>query len=96
MGFEWDKGNVEKSRRKHGVTAEEAESVFGDQQSVVIADPKHSKTEKRFAVVGKSKQNRILFVTFTWRKGKIRIISARRMHGKEVKKYAKIKKNSSF
>lgn len=94
MEFEWDKGNLEKSRRKHGVTLEEAESVFSDPSLLIIADQKHSGAEERFAIVGKSKEGKSLFIVFTWRAGKIRIISARRMHRKEVERYGKTKKNS--
>ncbi len=90
VAFEWDKGNLDKSRRKHGVTPEEAESVFTDETSFVILDNAHSKIENRFIIVGKSVKNRNLFIVFTTRKEKIRIISARGMHKKEVEKYGKI------
>lgn len=88
--FDWDEGNLDKSRRKHGVTPEEAESVFDDKNSLIISDKPHSKTEDRFVIVGKSQKNRNLFIVFTTRSEKIRIISARRMHKEEVKKYGKI------
>lgn len=88
--FEWDEGNLDKSRRKHGVTPEESESVFADEQSLVIPDTPHSKTEDRFVIVGKSDENRYVFIVFTTRNEKIRIISARHMHNEEVKKYGKI------
>lgn len=94
--FEWDKGNLDKSHRKHGVTPEEAESVFTDENSLVLPDKKHSIIEKRFAIFGKSNLNRYLYVVFTVRKEKIRIISARRMHRKEVEKYEKIKKDTKI
>lgn len=94
--FEWDEGNRDKNRLKHGVTTEEAESVFADPNSIVIPDEKHSEVEERSAIVGKSKERRKLFVIFTWRKGKLRIISVRRMHKKEVERYDKIKKNSQI
>lgn len=94
--FEWNKGNLDKSRRKHGITPEEAESVFVDENSIVLPDEKHSIIEKRFAIFGKSDLNRYLYVIFTVRRKKVRIISARRMHGKEVEKYDKIKKNTKI
>lgn len=88
--FDWDVGNLDKSRRKHGVTPEESESVFTDEQSLVIPDTPHSKKEDRFVIVGKSDKKRYLFIVFAKRKEKIRIISARRMHKEEVKKYGKM------
>ena len=77
--FEWNSGNLDKSRRKHGVTPEEAESVFTDENSLVLPDKKHSIIEKRFAIFGKSDLNRSLYVIFTVRGEKVRIISARRI-----------------
>lgn len=88
--FEWDEGNLNKSRHKHGVTPEEAESIFIDEHSFIILDRLHSKIEDRFIIVGKSVKNGNLFIVFTMRREKIRIISARRMHKEEVKKYGKI------
>lgn len=79
--FDWDEGNLDKSRRKHGVTPEEAESVFLDEKSLII--------EERFIIVGRSNEDRNLFIVFTIREEKIRIISARRMHKEEVEKYGK-------
>ncbi len=93
LDFEWDKGNLDKSRRKHGITTEEAESVFLDDNAIVLPDEKHSLVEKRFVVIGKSNVPRYLFISFCVRKKKVRIISVRRMHRKEVEKYEKIKKN---
>ncbi len=87
--FEWDRGNLDKSRRKHGITPEEAESVFADDYSLIIPDERHSIKENRFIIVGKSDKKRNLFVVFTTRKEKIRIISARGMHKKEGETYGK-------
>ncbi|MBI3577429.1 BrnT family toxin [Candidatus Gottesmanbacteria bacterium] len=89
LTFEWDEGNLDKSRRKHGVTPEEAESVLVDETSLIIPDQRHSKIENRFIVVGSSDKKRNVFIVFTMRKGKIRVISARRMHKKEVQRYGK-------
>lgn len=93
LAFDWDKGNLDKSRRKHGVTPEESESVFVDENKLIVLDPEHSETEKRFIILGRSSEKRMLFVVFTRRRAKIRIISARRMHGEEVEKYDKVEKN---
>ncbi len=92
--FDWDDGNLDKSCRKHGVTPEETESIFVDKEAYVFPDVRHSEKENRFVILGKSDQNRNLFVIFTVRDDKIRIISARRMHRKEVIKYDKAKKST--
>jgi len=89
--FEWDKWNLDKSYLKHGITAKEAEEVFISEESYVVTD---SQIEERFIILGKSQSKRDLFVVFTMRGKKIRIISARRMHREEVEKYEKAKKNS--
>lgn len=96
VAFEWDDGNLDKSRRKHGVTPEEAESVFIDENSVVLPDEKHSVFEKRFAIFGTSNVNRYVYVVFTIRKDNVRVISARRMHRKEIEKYDKNKKSANI
>lgn len=92
--LEWDEGNLDKSQRKHEVTPEEAESVFIEPEAYVFPDVRHSEKEQRFVILGKSDQDRFLFVIFTLRDEKIRIISARRVHRKEVEKYDKVKKST--
>jgi uncharacterized protein len=92
--FEWDKANLDKSYLKHGITAKEAEEIFISEKSYVITDIKHSQKEDRFIILGESQSKRNLFVVFTMRGKKIRIISARRMHREEVDKYEQAKKNS--
>lgn len=93
-GFQWDKGNVDKSYQKHGITTNQAEEIFLDENLGIIKDIKHSQKEKRFIAVGKTFQNKVLFVIFTIRKEKIRIISARIANKKEGGKYEqKIKEN---
>lgn len=94
LEFDWDQGNLNKSHRKHGITPEESESVFADTDSLVLPDVGHSEAEERFSLIGNSNIGRHLYVVFTVRQKKIRIISARRMHREEVEKYEKIKKNS--
>lgn len=89
ISFEWDKGNINKSYLKHGITPNEAEEVFVSQDLRIRPDEKHSKFEKRFFVIGKTKSKGWLFVSFTVRKAKLRIISARRIHLKERRKYEK-------
>lgn len=86
--FEWNEANKDKSRIKHGISTVEAESTFNNIVQL-LEDTKHSEKEPRYILVGKSKQDRFLFISFTKRDGKIRIISARRMHEKEIEKYEK-------
>jgi uncharacterized DUF497 family protein len=92
--FEWDKWNIEKNYLKHGTTPEEAEEAFISDGSYFFSDVKHSKTEERFILLGKTLENKNLFIIFTMRGKKVRIISARRMHESEVKKYEKAKKDT--
>lgn len=76
-GFEWDSGNQEKNRLKHGVTERECEEAFGDLQAIIMLDDKHSAIEKRFIILGVTIKRRKLAVIYTYRNGFIRIISAR-------------------
>ncbi|MBI3956181.1 BrnT family toxin [Candidatus Gottesmanbacteria bacterium] len=94
VSFDWDEGNLDKSRRKHGVTPEEAESVFSDEEGFVLPDERHSDQEERQVLFGKSDRQRHLFVVFTIRDSTVRIISARGMHRKEIVKYETIKKDT--
>ena len=85
--FQWDKGNKEKNYRKHKVTDQECEEVFFDQNKKILKDILHTDIEKRYILLGRTKENRILFIVFTIRTGKIRIISARDLNKKERKLY---------
>jgi uncharacterized DUF497 family protein len=67
----------------------EAESVFYDPQSLTVADPDHSHDEVRFVDIGASNQDRILVVAYTERRGRIRLISARKASRKEKNMYGK-------
>jgi len=96
LEFEWDKGNLNKIHLKHEIVKSEAESVFLDENSFIILDERHSVVEDRFIIIGRSEESRVLFIVFTMRRKKVRVISARRMHRKEVDKYAKIKKNTQI
>ena len=86
-GFEWDDSNRNKNWEKHRVTWVECEEVFFNQPLYVMSDPLHSVAEERFYVLGRTNSKRLLFLVFTHRKTKIRIISARDMHKKERKVY---------
>jgi len=75
--FEWDEGNKEKNKNKHMVSATEAEEVFFDNNKQEYPDPTHSKKEIRKIVVGSTRRGRLLFVVYTIRNNKVRIISVR-------------------
>ncbi len=93
-GFDWDKGNILKNWEKHNVSHIECEEVFLNIPLLVKNDMAHSATEERYYVLGKTDSGRLLFIVFTIRKNKIRIISARDMHRKERKVYEESEKNS--
>lgn len=86
--FEWDKGNIDKSYQKHGVTPNEAEEAFLDDQTLILRDIKHSQREARYLLIGKTTEGKLLFVAFTLRGRTIRIISARKANRKEKSQYA--------
>ena len=86
-GFEWDKNNIDKSYQKHGITLNEAEEIFLDEDILLLEDIKHSQQEERFKAIGKIAKGRILFLVFTIRGNKIRIISARVANKKERRIY---------
>jgi len=87
IGFEWDQHNIEKNWEKHNVTPLECEQIFFNQPLIIADDTKHSQAEQRFYVLGITDLSRKLFVVFTIRKKKIRIISARDMNKKEKRSY---------
>ena len=88
-GFDWDIANREKCR-KHGVSIAEVEELFS-RPLAVRPDPQHSAVEQRFIAVGQGKGGHMIFLVFTLRRREertyIRPISARYMHGKEIKRY---------
>jgi len=87
-GFEWDSGNAWESVDKHGVSCEEAESVFAQNEVLVLKDERYSQMEMRWHAFGESNRNRLLSVTFTVRENLLRVISARPMNKRERKTYA--------
>ena len=82
-GFDWDKGNFEKNRLKHGVSPFECEQIFFNQPLIVAQDEAHSQKETRLYALGQTDMSRLLFVVFTVRKNLIRVISARDMSRSE-------------
>ena len=87
--FDWDDGNRSKNWHKHRVTDKECEEVFTDPSLKIAKDVLHSRQESRFVLIGKTGGKRILYVVFTARGEKIRIISARDLNKKERKLYEK-------
>ena len=75
--FEWEERKAKQNLNKHGVSFEEASTVFGDTLSVTIDDPLHSTKEQRCVTLGHSTKQRLLVVVHTNRGGRMRIISAR-------------------
>ena len=76
--FEWDYRKAESNARKHGVSFEEAVSVFADAMALTFSDSDHSGAEDRSRTYGISNKGRLLVVVHTERKNNVRIISARK------------------
>lgn len=95
-GFEWDKGNKDKSKDRHGVGRNECEEVFFNDPLFIMDDPRHSAREKRFFALGRTFDGRRLTIVFTMRNNQIRVISARDMSRKERNEYEKAEKNSGL
>lgn len=87
MRFEWDREKAVWNRRKHGVSFDEAVTVFYDPLAATFDDPDHSGGEQRLITVGYSAQGRLLVVCHTERRGAVRIISARRATARERKRH---------
>ncbi|MBI2337905.1 BrnT family toxin [Candidatus Daviesbacteria bacterium] len=81
-GFEWDKGNLEHIK-KHNINYKECEEAFLNKPLIVNEDETHSQKEERFRVYGRTNKNKLLFMIFTVRSNKIRVISARNQNKKE-------------
>ena len=87
LTFEWDPQKAESNIEKHGVSFEEASTVFRDPLSLSIDDPLHSTGEVRMVQIGSSHKNRLLVVVHTERGDNIRIISARKATKEERNNY---------
>jgi uncharacterized DUF497 family protein len=88
VGFAWDPRKAKRNLAKHGLSFDDAATVFDDDLFVVFADPDHSIEESRFIVMGRSKQGRLLVVAYTERSDAIRIVSAREATRQEQRIYA--------
>lgn len=86
-GFQWDAGNAEKNWLAHGVRTSECEQVFFNHPLIVADDVAHSEEEERLFVLGQTDAGRELFLVFTLREDRIRVISARDMSRRERKVY---------
>ncbi len=90
-GFDWDEANITKNELKHQVFYKECEQVFLS-RPLYLKDEKHSTIEKRYICLGKTEKGRILFISFTMRNLKVRVISARSADRKEKEAYEKVEK----
>jgi uncharacterized DUF497 family protein len=85
--FEWDPQKAESNLRKHGVSFEEAATVFDDPLAAYYVDPDHSITERRYLTIGASARGRLIHIAFADRAGRIRIIQARKLTNQERQLY---------
>jgi uncharacterized DUF497 family protein len=87
LRFEWDEAKAAANLDKHGISFDEAQTVFGDADTITLFDDRHSDVEDRFIDVGMSANGRILVVVYTENEARIRIISCRRATPKERRQY---------
>ena len=87
MEFEWDPTKARANLKKHGVSFDEAATVFGDTLASTISDPDHSLAENRFVTIGLSSGQRLLVVCHTDRDNRSRLFSAREASRRERQQY---------
>ncbi len=89
LGFEWDSKKAAANEKKHGVSFDEARTVFFDENAKLIDDPDHSAEEDRFVLLGLSSSLKVMLVCHCYREegNVIRIISARKASSHESKQY---------
>jgi uncharacterized DUF497 family protein len=95
IGFDWDEANTDKDWERHRVTPQEAEDVFFHEPLVVRSDQRHSKAEKRYYALGQTAAGRRLFVAFTVRRKRVRVISVRDMNRNETEVYGTYEEEGS-
>ena len=90
LRFEWDPAKAASNLRKHGVSFEDAQTVFADEHGLLLDDPDHSAAEERFILLGLSAAEGVLVVVHCYRRHRdvIRLISARRASRRERERYA--------
>ena len=93
--FEWDKHNADKICLKHYVAPSECEQIFFNLPLIVEDDIRHSEKENRFYALGQTDTSRLLFLVFTIRKNKVRVISARDMNREERRIYQSYEKENT-
>lgn len=87
LRFTWDEQKALANERKHGVDFFEAQTVFGDSNSLTLLDEQHSRVEARFIELGISNRGRLLVVVYTDRETSIRLISCREATSEERRQY---------
>lgn len=87
MEFRWDPTKAQWNQFKHGISFEEASSIFGDPLAVTVMDPDHSADEERLLTTGMSNQERLVVVWHTEEADEIRIIGAREATARERRVY---------
>jgi uncharacterized DUF497 family protein len=88
LRFEWDPGKAARNAKKHGVSFDEAATIFHDPMFITVIDQEHSSDEERYITIGLSSDGRLLIIAHTDREGQVRIISARKATKKEEQFYA--------
>lgn len=94
LGFQWDEGNKDKNWGKHAVSNSECEEIFFNTPFIVSYDRAHSGVEQRYYALGRTNTERYIFIVFTIRNDRIRVISAREMNRKERAIYENQEKSS--
>lgn len=87
LTFEWDEVKATNNLTKHGISFEEAKTIFNDPLSISIPDPDHSADEMRYIDIGMSANGRLLVVVYTERGQNIRLISSRKVTRREQRVY---------
>lgn len=89
LRFEWDEHKNKINQAKHGISFQEAQTVFYDEEALLIDDPEHSETEERSIILGISRRANLLVVCHCYRGADsvIRLISARRATRTETRQY---------
>jgi len=87
LEFEWDPKKAARNLRKHGVSFEEAASVFNDEVATAYRDPDHSQYERRYLAIGTSVRGRLLIIAYAYRGERVRIINGREVTKQEREMY---------
>ena len=88
LRFEWDPGKAARNIKRHGISFDEAATIFDDPMFTTVIDQEHSSDEERYITIGLSSGGRLLIIAHTDREGQVRIISVRKATKKEERFYA--------